>query len=137
MAQANTCMAAGAQNRCQYRLGGAATGTGRGDSGQKGVGYAGLKDRHAVTTQWFSLQLPGRSDPDFHALPADIEILEQQRRSRKLKRGALNANHFRLTLRKVAGDREQAATICQMISQHVPNYYGSQRFGHNRQPVTG
>ncbi|MEZ5536548.1 MAG: tRNA pseudouridine(13) synthase TruD [Thiolinea sp.] len=98
----------------------------------KDVGYAGLKDRHAVTTQWFSLQLPGVADPDFSALPAEIEILEQQRHDKKLKRGALSSNRFTLVLREIEGDIAEATEICRQISQHgVPNYYGVQRFGHN------
>lgn len=97
----------------------------------KEVGYAGLKDRHAVTTQWFSLQLPGKADPDFSALPPEIEILQQQRHDKKLRRGALSGNRFLLTLRNCAGDIALAESICQQISQFgIPNYYGEQRFGH-------
>ncbi len=98
----------------------------------KNAGYAGLKDRHAVTTQWFSLQLPGMADPDFSKLPDEIEILESQRHDKKLKRGALSSNRFMLTLRNVGGDLQQAAEICKQISkQGIPNYFGTQRFGHN------
>jgi tRNA pseudouridine13 synthase len=96
----------------------------------KEVGYAGQKDRHAITTQWFSLQLPGKADPDFSALPPEIEILQQRRHDKKLRRGALTSNHFVLTLRHCTGDFSQAQGICQQITQHgVPNYYGEQRFG--------
>ncbi|OQX08715.1 MAG: tRNA pseudouridine(13) synthase TruD [Thiothrix lacustris] len=98
----------------------------------KEVGYAGLKDRHAITTQWFSLPLPGMADPDFAALPDEIEVLQQQRHDKKLRRGALEANRFSLTLRHCSGDFAEAAAICEQISQHgIPNYYGDQRFGHN------
>lgn len=98
----------------------------------KDVGYAGLKDRHAITTQWFSLQLPGMADPDFSELPDDIEILDSQRHNKKLKRGALHGNCFALTLREVTGDVEQAQAICQQIAANgVPNYFGEQRFGHD------
>ncbi|MEZ5451689.1 MAG: tRNA pseudouridine(13) synthase TruD [Thiothrix sp.] len=98
----------------------------------KEVGYAGLKDRHAVTTQWFSLQLPGMADPDFSALPPEIDILQQQRHDKKLRRGALAANRFILTLRECSGDFAEAQAICQQIALHgIPNYYGEQRFGHN------
>ncbi len=98
----------------------------------KDAGYAGLKDRHAVTTQWFSLQLPGKADPDFNGLPDEIEVLDSQRHDKKLKRGALSGNRFTLTLRNVSGDLQQAAEVCQQISaQGIPNYFGAQRFGHN------
>jgi len=101
------------------------------------VGYAGLKDRHAVTTQWFSIQLPGKADPDFADLPAEIEILYQQRHDKKLRRGALLSNQFILTLRHCSGDFVAAQAICAQISQRgLPNYYGAQRFGHNMGNLT-
>ncbi|WP_281241303.1 tRNA pseudouridine(13) synthase TruD [Thiothrix caldifontis] len=77
----------------------------------KEVGYAGLKDRHAITTQWFSLQLPGMADPDFAALPAEIEVLQQQRHDKKLRRGALSGNRFSLTLRNCTGDFAAAQSL--------------------------
>ena len=101
------------------------------------VGYAGLKDRHAVTTQWFSIQLPGKSDPDFAELPPEVEILYQHRHDKKLRRGALLSNQFILTLRECSGDFEAAQVICSEISQRgLPNYYGEQRFGHNMGNLT-
>ncbi|MBK8452449.1 MAG: tRNA pseudouridine(13) synthase TruD [Thiofilum sp.] len=101
------------------------------------VGYAGLKDRHAVTTQWFSLQLAGKPDPDFSALPAEIEILQTQRHDKKLRTGALTANHFELVLRNVAGDLEQIKPIIEKIKiQGIPNYFGEQRFGNERNNLT-
>lgn len=96
------------------------------------VGYAGLKDRHAVTTQWFSIQLPGKADPDFAGLPPEIEILHQQRHDKKLRRGALSHNHFCLIVRDCPADAESVAALCQQIAAGgVPNYYGEQRFGHH------
>ena len=66
------------------------------------VGYAGLKDRQAVTTQWFSIHLPGRSDPDWAALDEpQIQVLECTRNRRKLRRGVHRANRFRLRLRSL------------------------------------
>ena len=94
------------------------------------VGYAGLKDRYAVTTQWFSLQLAGKTDPSFQALPPEIEVLEAQRHDKKLRRGALLGNYFELTLRECSGDWSAAQQLCQEITQQgVPNYFGAQRFG--------
>ena len=66
----------------------------------RNVSYAGLKDRQAVTRQWFSLQLPGRADPDFSALWGDqLRCLEQTRHQRKLQRGAHSANGFLIQLK--------------------------------------
>ena len=96
------------------------------------VSYAGLKDRHAVTRQTFSLHLPGkRTEPDWQALRhEEFRVLDAQRHSRKLKRGALKGNRFRIVLREVAGDRDVAeARIAAIASGGVPNYFGEQRFG--------
>jgi tRNA pseudouridine13 synthase len=95
------------------------------------VGYAGLKDRHAVTRQAFTVQLPGKSDPDWNAFPhAEVKVLASTRHKRKLKRGALRGNRFVLVLRDVRGDRAQAETVLGNIATRgVPNYFGEQRFG--------
>jgi tRNA pseudouridine13 synthase len=96
-----------------------------------GVGYAGSKDRHAVTRQTFSVQLAGKPDPDWSAFPhPEVKVLAATRHKRKLKRGALRGNRFVLTLRKVQGDRAAAEQVLQRIAaQGVPNYFGEQRFG--------
>lgn len=96
------------------------------------VSYAGLKDRHAVTRQTFSLHLPGkRAEPDWAALDhAEFRVLAAQRNSRKLQRGALESNFFRLVIRNVAGDHAAAESVVRAIAAHgVPNYFGEQRFG--------
>jgi tRNA pseudouridine13 synthase len=95
------------------------------------VGYAGLKDRHAVTRQAFTVQLAGKPDPDWSAFPHDdVKVLASTRHKRKLKRGALRGNRFVLVLRDVRGDRERAEEVLQAImSRGVPNYFGEQRFG--------
>jgi tRNA pseudouridine13 synthase len=97
------------------------------------VSYAGLKDRHALTRQTFSVHLPGKQvEPDWLALEhAEFRVLEAARHSRKLKRGALKGNYFKIILREVEGDRPAAAArIAAIAAQGVPNYFGEQRFGH-------
>ncbi len=103
------------------------------DVPRRDVSYAGLKDRHAVTTQWFSVQLPGREAPAWtEILPPGIEILESVRHGRKLQTGALAGNSFDIVLRECSGDKDGLARRAQEISIHgVPNYFGEQRFGHN------
>src|SRR6185437_9678569 len=98
---------------------------------QVAVGYAGLKDRHAVTRQTFSVQLAGRPDPDWSTFPhPEVKVLAATRHSRKLKRGALRGNRFVLVLREVSGDRARAeSALRQIAARGVPNYYGEQRFG--------
>ncbi len=95
------------------------------------VSYAGLKDRQALTRQWFSLHLPGRQDPELGAAEDEgLRILERRRHSRKLQRGAHAANGFRLRLTQLAASPEALEARLQAIkAQGVPNYFGLQRFG--------
>ncbi|PID45811.1 MAG: tRNA pseudouridine(13) synthase TruD [Proteobacteria bacterium] len=99
---------------------------------RRDVSYAGLKDRHAVTTQWFSVWLPGQEAPNWSEhLPESIEILEEVRHHRKVRIGTLKGNRFKLILRNCQGDRAQLAeTLAVIATQGVPNYFGPQRFGH-------
>lgn len=99
------------------------------------ISYAGLKDRHALTEQWFSVQLPGKADPDWQAARIEgVEILRAERHSRKLKRGALRGNRFRLRIRDYSGTRADLETRLAAIAQRgIPNYFGVQRFGRDGQ----
>lgn len=97
----------------------------------KDVGYSGLKDRHAITKQWFSV--PRWHSPDWQSLEVEgVKVLDVQRHNRKLRRGAHKANCFRIVLRG-EGLQELADAIeerAQLIrEQGVPNYFGPQRFG--------
>ncbi|MCB1822787.1 MAG: tRNA pseudouridine(13) synthase TruD [Candidatus Competibacteraceae bacterium] len=95
------------------------------------VSYAGLKDRHAVTEQWFSVHLPGKAEPDWNADPQpDFTVLRAVRHSRKLRRGTLSGNTFRIVIRDLDGDPAELANQWQrIIAVGVPNYFGEQRFG--------
>jgi tRNA pseudouridine13 synthase len=100
--------------------------------GEVGVGYAGLKDRHAVTVQRFSVHLPRRAAPDTAALEAHegLRVLGATWHSRKLPRGALAGNRFVLRLREADGDRDAVgARLHAIATRGVPNYFGEQRFG--------
>ena len=101
--------------------------------GERDVGYAGLKDRHAITRQWFSLYLPKGETPDLTQLQhPEFKVLSQSRHVKKLRPGDLAGNHFRLVLREVRGDRAAIeANLRAVASQGVPNYFGAQRFGHD------
>jgi tRNA pseudouridine13 synthase len=102
------------------------------DVRQRDIGYAGLKDRHAVTTQWFSVWLPGKADPDWMQLESDkIKVLQVVRHARKLKRGVLSGNSFKITVRDWQGDKAKAVQQLEAMKAHgIANYYGLQRFGH-------
>ena len=100
------------------------------------VGYAGMKDRHAISVQWFSLHLAGRPDPDWSALPDGMTVVESVRHSRKLKTGALAGNRFVIVLRDCSDGslihhRDGVLRRSEEIrTRGVPNYFGEQRFGH-------
>lgn len=98
------------------------------------VGYAGRKDRRAVATQWFSCWLPGRSDPDWRNFCAEgVEILTTSRHPRKLKKGNLAGNAFRIVIRRLPQQAQLEQKLQRRIDTirefGVPNYFGEQRFG--------
>ena len=104
------------------------------------VAYSGLKDRHAVTRQWFSLHLPGKPDPAVTDLnTANWQVLKMARHLRKLKRGTHRSNHFTLRLRVDNADKSTGSWLKerwqQIIQQGVPNYFGPQRFGRAGQNI--
>ncbi|WP_434989973.1 tRNA pseudouridine(13) synthase TruD [Xanthomonas melonis] len=96
-----------------------------------GVSYAGLKDRHAVTTQRFSVHLPKRVAPDLATLDdVQLQVIDSTWHNRKLQRGALLGNRFVLTLRDVQGEREAIDRRLHAIATRgIPNWFGEQRFG--------
>ena len=100
---------------------------------RRDVSYAGLKDRHAITTQWFSVWLPGQDAPKWSEhLPESIQVLEEVRHSRKVRIGTLKGNRFKLVMRNIKGDKDQLEKCIEAIKeQGVPNYFGVQRFGHD------
>ena len=97
------------------------------------VGYAGLKDRHAVTRQWFSVRRPAGGGNAWGALDIEgVTLLEQRRHRRKLKRGAHRGNAFRLALRggEINAHRDELVERLEAIAAGgAPNYFGEQRFG--------
>ncbi|WP_367105195.1 tRNA pseudouridine(13) synthase TruD [uncultured Psychrobacter sp.] len=102
------------------------------------VGYSGLKDRKALTTQWFSLRLPKKQLPTTDFAPIDIgdnesiTILATQWHNKKLNRGTHRANQFIITLRDVKFDHDKSSIeehLQAISASGVPNYFGSQRFG--------
>jgi len=95
------------------------------------VGYAGLKDRHAVATQWFTVPQSKLSTDDWMGVRSgEFEVLEAQRHSRKLPRGALAGNSFVIRVRDTAIDAAALASRLTVLeTRGVPNYFGPQRFG--------
>lgn len=99
---------------------------------RRAVEYAGMKDRRAVTEQWFSVHLPGR-EADLavgESLADGVSVRALTRNDRKLRRGALAGNRFRLVLRDVdATDYRLSLRLRKIAYRGVPNYFGEQRFG--------
>lgn len=95
------------------------------------VSYAGMKDRHAVTTQWFGVHIPGKREVDWSGLESDsVKVLQAIRHNRKLKTGALKGNRFIITVRDLQGERSLVEEkLKQIKAEGVPNYFGPQRFG--------
>ncbi len=107
---------------------------------ESAIGYAGMKDRHALTRQRFSVHLPGCEAPDIATLGTDVpgsdsgqslRVIAANRHARKLQRGALRGNKFALTLREVVGDHAAIEQRLADVEEHgFPNFFGEQRFGH-------
>ncbi len=94
------------------------------------VSYAGLKDRFAITEQWFSVHLPGNQVFDLSKVMIEgVEILQSKRHHKKLRIGALLGNRFELVLREVSDIDEITQRWQQILQTGVPNYFGEQRFG--------
>ncbi len=125
------------------------------DVDSSAIGYAGMKDRRAETSQWFSVQLPAGEADDEKLLKAleseSIKVLDHNRNSRKIKIGSHRANHFHIRLRNCKNPGQSPINVCEpkngaknggqtlinmweqrlnsISSQGVPNYFGPQRFG--------
>lgn len=96
----------------------------------KDVGYAGKKDRHAITEQWFSVRLGLHRNPVWSLFGGEtIQVLQAVRHPRKLRLGMLAGNRFLLRLREVSDASALQARLAQLRQGGVPNYFGEQRFG--------
>lgn len=111
------------------------------------MGVSGLKDKNALTDQWFSVRSPLNLEDttlksvsaDAPVLPGEFAVLESVRHSRKLRHGAHRGNRFIITLRNItapdqASVAEQFENRLDAIKAHgFVNYFGPQRFGINQQ----
>lgn len=97
---------------------------------ERDLGYAGLKDKHAVTRQWLSLPSKARPPAEWQ-LPDGIRILEHTRHGNKLRTGHLLGNRFVITLvTPDLGALERAQPIADALrGSGLYNYFGGQRFG--------
>lgn len=96
------------------------------------VGYAGLKDKKAVTRQVLSVHVPGKKLEDFPSLQHDrVQVMWADMHGNKLRRGHLLANRFAIKIRGVSFRSViQANRVLQTLAKlGVPNRAGEQRFG--------
>ena len=96
----------------------------------RSVSYAGLKDRHAVTEQWFCVHLPGKENPDLANFKLEgCEVVRFARHLKKMRIGTLKGNAFTLVLRDLTNLADIEQRLAQIQTRGVPNYFGVQRFG--------
>ncbi|RUO38242.1 tRNA pseudouridine(13) synthase TruD [Aliidiomarina shirensis] len=105
------------------------------------VSFSGMKDRFGITRQWFSVELPALAEPDWQnciseSFPSgSVRLLQHVRSHRKLRRGVHKANEFRVVLRGI-NDMPLLEQRLKLVAAGVPNYFGEQRFGIDRQNLT-
>src|SRR5690606_4130490 len=98
--------------------------------GEREIYYGGLKDKNAITRQWFSLHLLSKPVDWSQWSDPHLRLLTITRHDRKLRRGTHRGNTFQLTLRNLQGDVDAFESRLQkIVSSGVPNYFGEQRFG--------
>lgn len=103
----------------------------------KSIGYAGLKDKNATTTQYLSI--PAKSTQDFSARfdsiakEYDIKLLDSTLHSNKLRLGHLKGNRFFVRIKKLtpANAKKLESTLAHIAQNGFPNFFGFQRFGIN------
>ena len=103
----------------------------------RNMSYAGLKDRKAITEQWFCIQMPGKPTPDFSQFQMDgVEILEVTCHNRKIRTGSLEGNHFEILLRNAMETDELKVRLEIVKNLGFPNYFTEQRFGRDGHNLT-
>jgi len=94
------------------------------------AGWAGLKDRNAVTTQWASFA-GADAQVALSATVEGIRVLDAVPHGNKLRTGHLKANRFEVRIAGAAPGFDVARTILDRLERSgMPNYFGEQRFGH-------
>lgn len=104
------------------------------------IGFAGTKDKKALTTQLFSFEALTPEEVQSLRMK-DIEVLDAFRSARPLEIGDLIGNRFRIVVRDLAAPPEKAASLVEETTRQIrayggfPNFFGIQRFGSVR-PIT-
>jgi tRNA pseudouridine13 synthase len=96
----------------------------------RAVTYAGRKDKHAQTEQWFSVHLPGKGEFDWTQFnEPGAKVLKSIRHNKKLRTGVLKGNRFNILIKQLSSSSGIDERLQQIKKTGVPNYFGSQRFG--------
>ncbi|MFQ3235361.1 MAG: tRNA pseudouridine13 synthase [Paraglaciecola sp.] len=104
----------------------------------RSVSYAGRKDKHAITEQWFGVHKPGKAEYDWSALNVPgAEVLKAVRHNKKLRTGVLKGNSFTIKIRGLSHTQGLKERIDLVNAQGVPNYFGPQRFGDSKYDPSG
>ncbi len=99
---------------------------------RKAIGYAGLKDRIAITRQVISVHVPGKKIEDFPQLVHErVNVLWADYHTNKLRQGHLAGNRFSIRIRGVNPlDVRTVQRVLERLEKlGVPNRFGEQRFG--------
>lgn len=96
------------------------------------IGYAGLKDKHALTTQYISVHKRFETKIDAMSIEG-VKVLNKVYHNNKIKTGHLKGNHFFIRLKKVNKvDAKKIKEALKIIkTEGMPNYFGFQRFGND------
>lgn len=97
------------------------------DMSPRDIGYAGMKDKHAVTSQWFSIATP--KTPNVQGFGDDCRLLDHTRHQTKLRTGHLKGNRFAIRLRGVDDPARLRERVEEMKARGIPNGFDAQRFG--------
>ena len=100
-------------------------------------GYAGTKDRRAVTTQWVSVyRVRAEKLQDLNASLRNLCVGNFKYCKEPLKLGSLSGNHFVVTLRNVTGEQDKIEEGLDSLKVNgFINYFGLQRFGTTSVPT--
>ena len=104
---------------------------------RKRTGFAGMKDRSAITKQWLCVSnITPEELPDFNEILYNVKVLDVKQNQKKLRIGQLKGNKFRLNIHNTldpVNDKIIAEEVLESLKETgVPNYYGFQRFGEVR-----
>lgn len=104
---------------------------------RKRTGFAGMKDRSAITRQWLCISnITPEELPDFEEVLHNVKVLEVKQNQKKLRMGQLKGNKFKINIKNTNNPSEDKIIAEEVLESlkitGVPNYYGFQRFGEVR-----